>query len=140
MTRNKRFRPLRRGGAAVEFALVAPLFFLLVFGSIEFGRAMMALQALEESAREGCRVAIMDGNTNDNAKDAVTAFLLAAGMADHTTTFSPTTPADACQWDPISVIVTVPYTDISWLPAPWFLDGITLKGTCTLPREGNPCD
>ena len=31
----------RRGTAAVEFALVAPVFFLLVFGMIEYGRMVM---------------------------------------------------------------------------------------------------
>jgi Flp pilus assembly protein TadG len=31
----------RQGAAVVEFALVAPLFFLLVFGIIEFGRLIM---------------------------------------------------------------------------------------------------
>ena len=31
----------RRGAAVVEFAIVAPLFFLMIFGMIEFGRAIM---------------------------------------------------------------------------------------------------
>jgi hypothetical protein len=32
----------RQGGVAVEFALVAPVLVLMVFGMIEFGRAIMA--------------------------------------------------------------------------------------------------
>jgi len=42
--RQKRSR--RRGAALVEFAVIAPLFFLLVVGVIEFGRAMMVKQII----------------------------------------------------------------------------------------------
>ncbi|HVA87282.1 MAG TPA: TadE/TadG family type IV pilus assembly protein [Candidatus Saccharimonadales bacterium] len=45
-----------------EFALVAPLFFLLVFGLIEFGRAMYYVQILNNAAREGARYAIVHGS------------------------------------------------------------------------------
>ena len=34
-------RKNRRGAAVVEFAMVVPVFVLLVFGMIEFGRAVM---------------------------------------------------------------------------------------------------
>ena len=39
-------RVSRRGVAAVEFALVAPVFFLVVLGIIEFGRMAMVQQVL----------------------------------------------------------------------------------------------
>ena len=37
---------LRRSGSATEFAIVAPVFFLMVIGFIEFGRALMVQQVL----------------------------------------------------------------------------------------------
>ena len=43
----------RRGVATVEFAIVAPLFFLLVLGCIEFGRALMVQQMLTNASRVG---------------------------------------------------------------------------------------
>ncbi len=43
----------RRGTAAVEFALVAPVFFLLVFGMIEYGRMVMVQQVITNASREG---------------------------------------------------------------------------------------
>ena len=48
---------LRRddGAAAVEFALVAPLLFLLVFGIIDFGFGFHAWDASHNAAREGAR-------------------------------------------------------------------------------------
>ncbi|MHB8892689.1 MAG: TadE/TadG family type IV pilus assembly protein [Candidatus Limnocylindrales bacterium] len=50
-----------RGQALVEFAIVAPLFFLLLFTLIEFGRAVYYIQILNNAAREGARYAIVHG-------------------------------------------------------------------------------
>ncbi len=54
-------RGRRRGQALVEFALVAPFFFLLLFSLIEFGRAVYYIQVLNNAAREGARYAIVHG-------------------------------------------------------------------------------
>ncbi len=48
-----------RGAAAVEFALVLPLLLLLVFGIIDFGRALDAQITLTQAAREGVRLAAL---------------------------------------------------------------------------------
>jgi Flp pilus assembly protein TadG len=42
-----------RGAAAVEFALVFPLLLLIVFGIIDFGRALNTQITLTQAAREG---------------------------------------------------------------------------------------
>lgn len=44
-----------------EFALVAPIFFLLLFGIIDFGRYVYYVQILNNAAREGARYAIVHG-------------------------------------------------------------------------------
>ncbi len=54
----------RQGAAAVEFAIVAPVFFLMVFGMIEFGRAIMVKQVMTNAARDGARLAILDSPTS----------------------------------------------------------------------------
>jgi Flp pilus assembly protein TadG len=46
-----------RGAAAVEFAICLPLLLLLVFGIIDFGRALNAQLTLTQAAREGVRLA-----------------------------------------------------------------------------------
>jgi hypothetical protein len=56
----------RRGQALVEFALVAPLFFLLLFAIIEGGRFVFYYEALNSATREGARYAIIHGS---NAAD-----------------------------------------------------------------------
>ncbi len=60
---NHRPRPRNttRGQAMVEFALVAPLFFLLLFGIIEAGRFIFYYETLSNATREGARYAIVNG-------------------------------------------------------------------------------
>jgi hypothetical protein len=48
-----------RGSAAVEFALVLPVLLLIVFGIIDFGRALNAQIVLTGAAREGVRLAAL---------------------------------------------------------------------------------
>ena len=45
----------RKGTAAVEFALVAPLLCVMILGMLEIGRALQVQQALTNAVREGCR-------------------------------------------------------------------------------------
>lgn len=55
-----RFRGNRRGSVAVEFALVAPLFFALLFAIIETGMVFFASQSLETALQDSART-IMTG-------------------------------------------------------------------------------
>ena len=50
-----------RGQALPEFAIVAPLFFLLLFGIIEVGRFIFYYEILNNATREGARYAIVNG-------------------------------------------------------------------------------
>jgi Flp pilus assembly protein TadG len=49
------------GQALAEFALVAPIFFLMLFAIIDFGRYVYYVQILNNAAREGARYAIVHG-------------------------------------------------------------------------------
>src|SRR4051794_5418889 len=66
---------LRRGAAAVEMALVTPLFLMMVFGIIEFGRGMMVSNLLVNTAREGTRAAVLNGSTNSSVTMTVQTFM-----------------------------------------------------------------
>lgn len=50
-----------QGQALAEFALVAPVFFLLLFGIIEGGRFILYYETLNNATREGARYAIVHG-------------------------------------------------------------------------------
>jgi len=52
----RRFRRNRRGTAAVEFALVAPLFFCMLFAIIEMSMVFFAGQVLELGTAESARL------------------------------------------------------------------------------------
>jgi Flp pilus assembly protein TadG len=52
----RRFRRNRRGSAAVEFALVAPVFFALLFAIIETGIMFLANQVLQTITQESARM------------------------------------------------------------------------------------
>jgi hypothetical protein len=51
------------GASAVEFALVAPIFIMLVFGVISFGIVFGQNLALDNAAREAARSAVVENRT-----------------------------------------------------------------------------
>jgi TadE-like protein len=53
-------RQKRRGQALVEFALVIPIFLLLLIALFDLGRAVFAYNTLTNAAREGARLAIVN--------------------------------------------------------------------------------
>ena len=55
----------RRGQSVVEFALVAPFFFLLPFGVIDFGRLFFAYSTVQHAMREAGRFAVTGGTIPD---------------------------------------------------------------------------
>jgi Flp pilus assembly protein TadG len=67
----RRFRGNRRGSAAVEFALVAPLFFALLFAIIETAIMFFANQALESMAQNAAR-SVLTGQAQAAGWDAAT--------------------------------------------------------------------
>lgn len=48
----------------VEFALIAPVFFLLLFAVIEAGRFILFYETLSNATREGARYAIVHGSNS----------------------------------------------------------------------------
>jgi Flp pilus assembly protein TadG len=73
MNRRRRRGAGDRGAAAVEFALLLPLLLLIVFGLIDFGRALNAQITLTQAAREGARLDALGGTTSQVCARVVTA-------------------------------------------------------------------
>jgi Flp pilus assembly protein TadG len=58
--RFRAFRRDERGTALVEFALLAPLLFLLLFGIVDFGRALDYYNQVTQLAGQGARAAAVN--------------------------------------------------------------------------------
>jgi Flp pilus assembly protein TadG len=66
----RRFGRNRRGSAAVEFALVAPVFFALLFAILETGIIFFANQYLQTITQDGARIIMTGQAQNGNFTQA----------------------------------------------------------------------
>jgi Flp pilus assembly protein TadG len=130
--------PRRRGATAAEFAVVAPLFFLIVLGFIELGRGLMIQHLMTNAARQGCRVAVIEGKTTADINAAVLNVLGGQGIQGDAVSVQVNDAAanasSANPGDEITVTVSIPTATVSWVPAAQFLFG-TISGKYTLRRE-----
>src|SRR4030066_1357476 len=69
-----------RGQGLVEFALVVPLFLILLFGVVEFGRAWMTKNILTGAAREAVRIYAVIPYDNVAAESRAVNILSSAGL------------------------------------------------------------
>ena len=115
-------RARRRGTSGqtiVEFALVAPLFLLLVFSTIDFGGYFSSRLAVEEAARAGARAAVVQVSSSYSGSAITGAITAQKGMAALTTTVD-------CIWqgttlDPDSYPPFKPLTGTSCVGI-WYFD------------------
>lgn len=136
-------KPTQRSGtAAVELAIVAPVLFAIVFGAIDFGRAMMVANLLTTVSREAARLATLPNTTYQSVSDQIDTQLTADSLTktgvtktvqvngSTVTDLSSTKPGDS-----ISVSVTLPFDNVSWLPMSWFLKGKTVGGSAVMVKQ-----
>jgi Flp pilus assembly protein TadG len=136
----------RKAQAVVEFALVLPVFLLLLMGAVEFGRAYLRLHLLTNAAREGARTGSLPGSTKDNVEDTVNSFLTGAGMESGTWTTTITVTDsngsersggldNAQQGDRVRVEITHNLEVLSGTLIPGWSGSVPLKATCTFRHE-----
>lgn len=136
-----RINPTRRGAAVVEFAVVLPVFVLLVFGMIEFGRAVMVQQLLVNASREAARQAVLDGTTVNDIESAIDVYLGAANISEQDVTYTvngaeTSNPTETAEFgDAVGVEISVLFDDVSWLPVPKYIGGTVLRATSIMRRE-----
>jgi Flp pilus assembly protein TadG len=61
-----------QGGTLIEFGLSFVLFFSILFGIVDFGRALYAYDAISDAARTGTRYAIVHGSSSTSPATAAT--------------------------------------------------------------------
>jgi len=131
---NKHFkrRRNRRGTTTVEFALAAPLLFLVFFASLEFSRAHMLRQTAENATYEGARRGVVPGATAAQVKNAAEEILMAVGAQSIEVTVEP--EVITAESETVTVSIEMPYAENSWI-VPSFLTDATISAETTLIRE-----
>jgi len=135
----------RSGQAVVEFALVLPVFMLLLFGAIEFGRAYYDLHLLTNAAREGARIGVLPSKVENDVTSAVNTFLQNAGLSGTWTTTVAVKDvtgvtrsgglAAAIEGDRIYVTLNYGFHVMAGRVLPGFTGTVQLHGRCVFRHE-----
>lgn len=126
-------RRVQRGGTLVELALVLPVFFLIIFGILDFGRAIWAYNTIAYAAREGVRYAIVRGSVNVHPATANDIGQIVIGQANG---LDPAKLTVTVTWLPNNnpgskVMVQAQYNYVSIVPL-LNLGTITMKSTANM--------
>jgi Flp pilus assembly protein TadG len=125
-------RERQRGAAAVEFALVAIVFFMLLIGIVEMGRVLFTWNAAAEATRYGARVAVVCGLNDAAILSRMQKIMPALTAANVSVGYTPSGCSVAnCQQVSVS-IVNVPVT--TFIPRAAMTLMVPPFAT-TLPRE-----
>jgi len=100
----------------------------------------MVTELLTEAARRACRQGVIEGTSSGNIQSAATNYLTSVGINGETANvFVNDTPAGNTNvagmpaYTEITVVVTVPISNVTWTPL-WFVSG-NLSGQYTMRRE-----
>ncbi len=125
-------RKRQHGAAAVEFALVAIVFFMMLIGIVEMGRVLFTWNATAEATRYGARVAVVCSLNDAAILSRMQRIMPALTSENVSVSYAPSGCSVAnCQQVSVS-IQNVPVTTL--IP----VSAITLMVppfTTTLPRE-----
>ena len=116
----------------MELAVVLPLLLTIVFGIIEFGWIFMVRETLTNASREGCRVAVLQGSTEQDIRDQVSVSMSPAGLGDYTVEITRATTGNANE----TVRILIPYSEVSLLGGYFGPTNFNLGATTIMRKEG----
>jgi Flp pilus assembly protein TadG len=122
----------RSGAAAVEFALTAPILFMLLFTAIELGRMNMIRQTANNAAYEAARKCVVPGATVADGEAAGLAILQSIGVQGATVDVQPD-PIDN-DTPQVTATVTVPFNNNVW-SSPVLSKNKSVTATCQMTRD-----
>ncbi len=125
---------MRRGVAAVETAVVAPLLVVAMLGMMEVGYAFMVRQTVTMASREGARTAALPGGSMSDVNTSVDEAMAAAGLEGYTTTSNVDSlgSSDTEVW----VTVSIPLNRVSFTGSLLGGGSFDINSTTTMRREG----
>ena len=135
----RRRKRVRRGAAVVEFALVAPFLFLVIFACIEFCRFYMMASMAENAAYYAARYVMVPGATTSEGVAKGNESLAAIGTRGATVAVLPyanSTLQSEIDADTtaVSVVIRIPIARNA-LFGPLFLTSGNITRTVTLATE-----
>jgi Flp pilus assembly protein TadG len=122
----------RLGATTVEFALVAPAFFLVIMAMFEFTRLNVLRHTADNAAYEAARVAIVPGATVAQATTEANRLLSIVNARGAQVNFNPSTITP--ETNSVTVTVTIPLDSNGWV-VPRFTQGRTLTSSATMRTE-----
>ncbi len=124
----------RRGVAAVEAAIMAPLVVTALLAMIEVGYSFMIRQTVTLASREGARAAALPGGTMTDVNAAVDGTMAGPGLTGYTVTSDLDTlaPTDVEVW----VTVSLPFDRASFTGNLLGGGSFNIASTTTMRREG----
>lgn len=128
---SKKIVKSQKGQAAVEFALVLPMFIILVFSIMEFSRLWETVSVLTSAAREGARAAAVTAPPDVTAATNAAQNILTAGNISNATI----TVAGPNAADEVIVTVSITYTPLTGNIVPG-VGSMTLTRSTTMHWEG----
>ncbi len=130
--KHRRTYQSRTGAAAVEFAIVAPIFFVLLIGSLEFGRLNVIRHTADQAAYEAARHAMVPGATVAEARQQARRMLRIVGTRGAQIDVQPDTLGPDVE--EITVTVEVPLSQNGWI-TPRFTRNKTIVAMSRLKTE-----
>jgi Flp pilus assembly protein TadG len=122
----------RRGAAAVEFALTAPIFFAFLLAAFEFGWLNVLRHTADNAAYEAARTAMVPGATAAEARRKANNLLRIVGARGARVTLTPTTLTP--DTEQVTVEVDIPMNR-NGLIVPRFTSNTTIHSESTLRTE-----
>ena len=116
----------------MEFAIVAPIFFVLVMAAFEFGRMNVIRHTADNAAYEAARRGMVPGATAAESVAEAQRILRIVGTRGARVVVNPATLGPDV--DEISVTVDVPLNQNGWI-TPRFTRSTTIRATSTLRTE-----
>ena len=126
-------RKQRDGLTALEFALISPAFFILLFAAIEFCRLNMIRNLTQDAAYFAARHAMVPGATEQEAIDEANRILAYMNTQNANVVINGGAGLDDDS-DTVAVTITVPVSDNSIL-IPQFTSEIEFTATATMRTE-----
>ena len=125
------------GTAAVETAIVFPILLLLTFGVIEYGWLFLKAHQITNAARQGARIAILPGASNEGVIAAIDSLMTAAemGSSGYTITFSDDV-SSVPTGNMLTVTVTVSSEAVALMNIPFLPDPNNIGASVTMAKEG----